>query len=199
MSQNNEIISMGLTSGSKINGWIPNFLRFTALSTERQVPLITHWGNLFLIELTSARPVYPSPKMKTWEGMTSTLWIWREDRGLVASVVKFVDATRIKTSKVMLERQCMSQKIDLILDGSVTALQVKRQLETKYCWFCSIDMLHAIPQCIQMHHGIPKCLSWMEWEWVCCDNVGITTPSGKVPPVVLIWSPFGDFPRNKME
>ena len=62
-----------LTSGSNMNGLIPNFLRLSALSRERQVPLITQSGKALFSELTRARPEYPSPKMKTWEGVTSAL------------------------------------------------------------------------------------------------------------------------------
>ena len=133
-----------LTSGSNMNGWIPNFLRLSALSRERQVPLITQSGKALFSELTRARPEYPSPKMKTWEGVTSALWIWVENFSLLASVVRFVDAIWIKSSKVMLAGQNASHGIILIVDVK----RADREIifvdsDCKHIWLaCSVDSSH---------------------------------------------------------
>ena len=143
-----------LTSGSNMNGWIPNFLRLSALSRERQVPLITQSGKALFSELTRARPEYPSPKMKTWEGVTSALWIWVENFSLLASVVRFVDAIWIKSSKVMLAGQNASHGIILIVDVK----RADREIifvdsDCKHIWLAnSVDSSHFNHLTVRTHN-----------------------------------------------
>ena len=195
-----------LTSGSNMNGWIPNFLRLSALSRERQVPLITQSGKALFSELTRARPEYPSPKMKTWEGVTSALWIWVENFSLLASVVRFVDAIWIKSSKVMLAGQNASHGIILIVDVK----RADREIifvdsDCKHIWLASsVDSPHFnhLTSITYVRYSMWTCackylLSKESWFVVSTSRCMTSFGSELMNMKNLHFSSLGPIPENK--